>query len=112
MDEAYVVLPDREKAQHSRTHAVLVIHLATMTTGIAALVLYKVSDWTGAFFLVALVLCVLAIIGLLETVGRRSVERERILRNGMLHQTSSAPDQSVEEPPENAKAEPTQATLP
>ncbi|HUE17486.1 MAG TPA: MraY family glycosyltransferase [Planctomycetaceae bacterium] len=51
--------------------AVLTIHLATLTTGLAALLLYRVSDWSGAFLVVALVICTLAIIAILETVGRR-----------------------------------------
>jgi UDP-GlcNAc:undecaprenyl-phosphate/decaprenyl-phosphate GlcNAc-1-phosphate transferase len=51
--------------------AVLTIHLATLTTGLAALLLYHVSDWSGAFLIVAMVVCTLAIIAILETVGRR-----------------------------------------
>ena len=51
--------------------AVLTVHLATLTTGLAALLLYRVSDWSGAFLVVALVICTLAIIAILETVGRR-----------------------------------------
>jgi UDP-GlcNAc:undecaprenyl-phosphate/decaprenyl-phosphate GlcNAc-1-phosphate transferase len=51
-------------------NAVLTIHLATLTTGLAALLLYRVSDWSGAFLVVALVICTLAIIAILETVGR------------------------------------------
>jgi len=35
--------------------------------------LYKVQDWSGALLVVALIFCVLAIISILETVGRRSV---------------------------------------
>jgi len=51
--------------------AVLTVHLATLTTGLAALLLYRVSDWSGAFLVVAVVVCTLAIIAILETVGRR-----------------------------------------
>lgn len=54
-------------------HAVLTIHLATLMTGIGGLLLYKVPDWTGAFLVMALIVCVLSVIALLETVGRRSV---------------------------------------
>jgi UDP-GlcNAc:undecaprenyl-phosphate/decaprenyl-phosphate GlcNAc-1-phosphate transferase len=57
--------------------AVLTIHLATLTTGLAALLLYRVSDWSGAFLIVALVICTLAIIGILETVGRRQNENDK-----------------------------------
>lgn len=52
-------------------NAVLTIHLATLTTGVGGLLLYKVSDWTAALLIVALILCVLAIVAILETVGRR-----------------------------------------
>ena len=51
--------------------AVLTIHLATLTTGLAGLLLYRVSDWSGAFLVVAMVICTLAVIAILETVGRR-----------------------------------------
>jgi hypothetical protein len=34
-------------------HAVLTIHLATLTTGLGALLLYRVSDWSGALLIVA-----------------------------------------------------------
>jgi UDP-GlcNAc:undecaprenyl-phosphate GlcNAc-1-phosphate transferase len=52
-------------------HAVLTIHLATLTTGLGALLLYRLQDWTGALLVVALIACVLAIVAILETVGRR-----------------------------------------
>jgi len=46
------------------------VHLATLTTGLGALLLYRVADWSGAWLVVALILCVLAIVAILETVGR------------------------------------------
>jgi UDP-GlcNAc:undecaprenyl-phosphate GlcNAc-1-phosphate transferase len=52
--------------------AVLTVHLATLTTGLAGLLLYRVSDWSGAFLVLALVVCLVAIIAILETVGRRT----------------------------------------
>ncbi len=54
-------------------YAVLTIHLTTAMTGLGALLLYKVADWTGAAIVVALIFCVLSVIAILETVGRRSV---------------------------------------
>lgn len=54
-------------------HAVLTIHLATLMTGLGALLLYKVQDWTGAFLILALICCVLCVVAILETVGRRSL---------------------------------------
>ena len=54
-------------------HAVLTIHLATLMTGLGGLVLYKVRDWTGAWLIIALIFCVLSLVSILETVGRRSI---------------------------------------
>jgi len=54
-------------------HAVLTIHLTTLMTGLGGLLLYRVQDWTGAALVLALISCVLAVIAILETVGRRSV---------------------------------------
>ncbi|MCH8830328.1 MAG: undecaprenyl/decaprenyl-phosphate alpha-N-acetylglucosaminyl 1-phosphate transferase, partial [Planctomycetes bacterium] len=53
-------------------NAVLTIHLATLTTGIGALLLYSVPHWPAALLVVTMIGCVLAIIAILETVGRRS----------------------------------------
>ena len=53
--------------------AVLTIHLATLMTGLGGLLLYKVADWTGAGLIIALICCVLSIVSILETVGRRSI---------------------------------------
>lgn len=71
--------PDKKHFSHrlvelglSKPHAVLTVHLCTLTTGLGALILYRVSDWTGAMLVVALVCCVLTIIAILETVGRRN----------------------------------------
>ncbi|MEZ6062063.1 MAG: MraY family glycosyltransferase [Planctomycetaceae bacterium] len=52
-------------------HAVLTIHLATLMTGLGGMLLYKVSDWTGAWLVIALICCVLCVIAILETVGRQ-----------------------------------------
>jgi UDP-GlcNAc:undecaprenyl-phosphate/decaprenyl-phosphate GlcNAc-1-phosphate transferase len=59
----------------SKQQAVLTVHLATLTTGLGGLLLYKVSDWTGATLVVALVLCLLAIVAILETVGRTNAQK-------------------------------------
>jgi UDP-GlcNAc:undecaprenyl-phosphate GlcNAc-1-phosphate transferase len=55
----------------SRPKAVLTIYLVTMTTGLGALLLYQVTSWTAAFLVLALIGCTLAVIAILETVGRR-----------------------------------------
>ncbi|MCA9082414.1 MAG: undecaprenyl/decaprenyl-phosphate alpha-N-acetylglucosaminyl 1-phosphate transferase [Planctomycetaceae bacterium] len=55
--------------------AVLTIHLATLMTGLGALLLYKVQDWTGALLIIALILCILSLVSILETVGRKSLAR-------------------------------------
>jgi len=51
-------------------YAVLTIYLATLTTGLGALILYEVPGWSGALLVIALILCVLAVIAILETAGR------------------------------------------
>lgn len=53
-------------------HAVLTIHLATLTTGLGALLLYRLEGWADALIVVALISSVLAIVAILETVGRRN----------------------------------------
>lgn len=70
--------PDKKHFSHrlvelglSKPHAVLTVHLATLTTGLGGLMLYQVPGWPGAALVIALVLCVLTIIAILETVGRR-----------------------------------------
>jgi UDP-GlcNAc:undecaprenyl-phosphate GlcNAc-1-phosphate transferase len=69
--------PDKKHFSHrltemglSKRDAVLVVHLTTITTGLGALLLYRVADWTGAALVLALVLCLLTIVAILETVGR------------------------------------------
>lgn len=54
------------------SHAVLTIYLATLTTGLGALLLYRIDGWPDALLVVALICCVLAIIAILETAGRRN----------------------------------------
>ena len=61
----------------SRTHAVMTIHLITLTTGLGGLLLYQVGGWPGAILVVMLVLCMLAVIAILETAARRSQVEER-----------------------------------
>lgn len=70
--------PDKNHFSHrlvdlgmSKPHAVLTVHLATLTTGLGGLLLYRVPGWADALLVVALVLCVLTIIAILEVVGRR-----------------------------------------
>lgn len=50
-------------------YAVLTVHLATLTTGLAGLLLYAVSTWGAAMLAVSVVLCVLAIIAVLESAS-------------------------------------------
>jgi UDP-GlcNAc:undecaprenyl-phosphate GlcNAc-1-phosphate transferase len=54
----------------TRVQAVLTIHLVTLTTGLGGLLLYQVRTWTGAFLVVGLIVCVLAVIAILEWAGR------------------------------------------
>jgi UDP-GlcNAc:undecaprenyl-phosphate GlcNAc-1-phosphate transferase len=55
----------------SKPAAVLTIHLLTLATGLGALLLYYVPNWNAALQVLALILCVLAVIAILETAGRR-----------------------------------------
>ena len=61
----------------SKTSAVLTIHLVTLMTGLAGLLLYQVGDWNGAIVVMTMVLCALAVIGILETAGRLRRESEK-----------------------------------
>jgi UDP-GlcNAc:undecaprenyl-phosphate GlcNAc-1-phosphate transferase len=54
----------------SKTQAVLTIYLTTAATGLGALLLYQV-DTLGALVILTLNVCVLALVGILETAGRR-----------------------------------------
>jgi UDP-GlcNAc:undecaprenyl-phosphate GlcNAc-1-phosphate transferase len=70
--------PDKKHFSHrlvemgfNKTYAVLMVHLCTLTTGICGLLLYRLSSWWDASLVVAVVLCLLLIIFILETVGRR-----------------------------------------
>ncbi|MBX3439123.1 MAG: undecaprenyl/decaprenyl-phosphate alpha-N-acetylglucosaminyl 1-phosphate transferase [Planctomycetaceae bacterium] len=70
--------PDKNHFSHrlvalglSRRNAVLTVHLTTLTTGLGALILYWLPNWTSALLVIAVVICVLAIVTVLETAGRR-----------------------------------------
>lgn len=70
--------PDKNHFSHrltelgfSKRNAVLLIHFATLTTGLGALLLYRVDDWKGASLILALVLCLLVIVSILE-IGPRA----------------------------------------
>jgi UDP-GlcNAc:undecaprenyl-phosphate GlcNAc-1-phosphate transferase len=54
----------------TRTQAVLTIHLVTLTTGLGGLLLYEVEGWTGAILVLLLILCMLAVVAILETTAR------------------------------------------
>lgn len=57
--------------------AVLTIHLTTAMTGLGGLLLYQVPGWTGAILVCTLIVMMLAVIAILEFVGRRTVVDER-----------------------------------
>jgi UDP-GlcNAc:undecaprenyl-phosphate GlcNAc-1-phosphate transferase len=56
----------------SKRDTVLTIHLATLTTGVAGLILYEVSTWNAALLIILMILCVLSIVTILENVGRKN----------------------------------------
>jgi UDP-GlcNAc:undecaprenyl-phosphate/decaprenyl-phosphate GlcNAc-1-phosphate transferase len=76
--------------------AVLTIHLATLMTGLGGLLLYKVADWTGAWLIIALICCVLSIVSILETVGRRSRIGGNDQTPDTMARTKTSPDESAE----------------
>ncbi|MBL8851862.1 MAG: undecaprenyl/decaprenyl-phosphate alpha-N-acetylglucosaminyl 1-phosphate transferase, partial [Planctomycetaceae bacterium] len=70
--------PDKNHFSHrlvdlgmTKPRAVLTVQFATLTTGLGGLLLYRLQNWVDALLVVALVLCVLTIIAILETAGRR-----------------------------------------
>ena len=58
----------------TKWQAVLTIYLTTATCGLGALLLHKV-DRTGAVIIMLLVGCILALIGILETTARRTLNK-------------------------------------
>jgi UDP-GlcNAc:undecaprenyl-phosphate GlcNAc-1-phosphate transferase len=58
----------------TKTQAVLTIYLTTATCGLGALLLHRV-DTVGAYIIVLLVLCVLALIAILESTARRKLRQ-------------------------------------
>ncbi len=61
----------------SRRNAVLTVHFATLATGLGGLLLYKVEGWAEAALVVALVLCMLVIVSILELASRLKVEKQQ-----------------------------------
>ncbi|MFO1020213.1 MAG: hypothetical protein U0903_05895 [Planctomycetales bacterium] len=55
----------------SKPAAVATIHLATLMTGLGGLLLYRLKDWHDAFLVMLLIACVLTVIAILETAGRK-----------------------------------------
>lgn len=75
--------PDKSHFSHrltdvglSKSRAVMTVHLATITTGLGGILLYRVEDWTSAVLIVALILCVLSIVAILEAAAL-SANREQ-----------------------------------
>ena len=71
--------PDKSDFSHrlvelglSKPAAVATIHLTTLTTGLAGLLLYQVEGWYAAGLVCGLIVCVLAVIAILETAGRQA----------------------------------------
>ncbi len=61
----------------TKTQAVLTIYLATATCGLGALLLHRVDYALDAGVILLLVGCVLVLVGILETTGRRGNKTER-----------------------------------
>ena len=78
------IAPDKNHFSHrlvdlglSRKNAVLTIYLCTLTTGLAALLLYRLPGWGSAWTIIAMIICILMIISILETAGRRAARRRQ-----------------------------------
>ena len=74
--------PDKSHFSHrlvelglSKPAAVATVHLTTLLTGLGGLLLYQVQTWSAAGLILALILCVLAIITILESVGRKKQQQ-------------------------------------
>ena len=72
--------PDKNHFSHrlvelglSKSQAVLTIYLTTATCGFGGLVLRQVDEF-GAVIIILMVVCVLALIGILETTARRKLQ--------------------------------------
>jgi len=61
----------------SRAQAVMTIHLVTLTTGLGGLLLYQVDGWPGAILVMLLVVCMLAVIAILETAARTKIQENK-----------------------------------
>lgn len=59
----------------SKGQAVLTIYLLTATCGMGALLLHQVNA-VGAWIIVVMIVCVLALIAILETTARRKINKE------------------------------------
>jgi len=59
----------------TRKNAVLTIYLCTIMTGLAALLLYRIPGWGSAWTVLAMVGCVLWVVAILETAGRRVAQQ-------------------------------------
>ncbi len=59
----------------TKPQAVLTIYLATATCGLGAFLLHQV-DWLGALTILLLIACVLVLVGILETAGRKDKKDE------------------------------------
>lgn len=69
--------PDKNHFSHrlvelgmTRPRAVFTIHFITLATGLGGMLLYQLSGWTAAALVIAMVLCNLAIIAMLELAAR------------------------------------------
>jgi UDP-GlcNAc:undecaprenyl-phosphate GlcNAc-1-phosphate transferase len=58
----------------TKPQAVLTVYLTTATSGLGALLLHRV-DWLGAVLIMIQIGCVLALIAILETTGRRTIKQ-------------------------------------
>lgn len=76
----------------TRKNAVLTIYLCTILTGLGALLLYRIPGWGSAWTVLAMIGCVLWVIAILETAGRRVAQKL-----ARLHQAESQAEMTTGE---------------
>jgi UDP-GlcNAc:undecaprenyl-phosphate GlcNAc-1-phosphate transferase len=97
--------PDKKHFSHrlvalglKPVHAVLTVHLATLTTGLAGLLLCSVDSWGAALLCLGIVVCILAMIAILESAPRPAIAGSSLGTIPVVAMSAAAgPEQNVTE---------------
>lgn len=81
--------PDRNHFSHrltdlglSRRNAVLTVHFTTLATGLGAILLYHVNNWSATWLVISIELSLLVIVSILESAGRKQALLAKSDSNG------------------------------